>query len=61
MTAGGHGHWGTGVNLTRVDAAAQRQVSVIAFQLVPGLGLTTPPEAMVVPFMSQIAVWPFVF
>ena len=30
-------------------------VSAIAFQLVPGLGLTAAPPTMLVPLMSQIA------
>jgi hypothetical protein len=34
------------------------QVSPTARQLGPGLGLTVPPPAILVPLMSQIAVWP---
>jgi hypothetical protein len=30
-------------------------------QLDPGLGLTVPPPITLVPFISQTAVWPFVF
>jgi len=36
------------------------QVRLIAFQLDPGLGLTVPPPVTLVPFISQIAVWPLV-
>ncbi len=37
------------------------QVSPIACQLGPGLALAAPPPMMLVPFMSQIEVWPLVF
>jgi hypothetical protein len=33
----------------------------IACQLGPGLMLTGPPRTMLVPFIFQIEVWPFVF
>ena len=38
-----------------------RHVMPTARQLDPGLGLTAPPLTRLVPLMSQIAVWPFVF
>jgi hypothetical protein len=37
------------------------QVSAIACQVGPGLGLTGPPPAIVFPLISQIEAWPLVF
>ena len=43
------------------DSLPSIQVSPMARQLGPGLGPTSPPPAMVFPFISQIEVWPLVF